>query len=78
MAIVDIPNAFIQTRVEREQDKVIIRVRGYLVDVLCKIWSGYEEYVTTNSKGEKQLQCKNAIYGTIIASLLFYNKFCKT
>ena len=80
VAIVDITNAFIQTRVEREQDKVIIRVRGYLVDVLCKIWSGYEEYVTTNSKGEKQLllQCENAIYGTIIASLLFYNKFCKT
>ena len=80
VAIVDIPNAFIQTRVEREEDKVIIRVRGYLVDVLCKIWSGYKEYVTTNSKGEKQLllQCENAIYGTIIASLLFYNKFCKT
>jgi urease gamma subunit len=79
-AIVDIPNVFIQTRVEREEDKVIIHVQGYLVDVLCKIWSGYEEYVTMNSRGEKQLllQCQNAIFGTIIASLLFYNKFCKT
>jgi hypothetical protein len=80
VAIVDMPNVFIQTRVEREGDKVIIHVRGYLVDVLCKIWPDYEEYVTVNSRGKNQLllQCKNAIYGSIIASLLFYNKFCKT
>jgi hypothetical protein len=50
------------------------------VDVQCKIWLGYEEYVTINSRGGKQLllQCENAIFRTIIASLLFYNKFCKT
>ena len=78
--VVDIPNAFIQTRVEREEDKVIIRVRGYLVDVLCKIDPNYKKFVTTNKKGEKQLLllCENAIYGTLIASLLFYNKFVKT
>ena len=78
--VVDIPNAFIQTRVEREEDKVIIRVRGFLVDVLCKIDPNYKKFVTTNKKGEKQLLllCENAIYGTLIASLLFYNKFVKT
>ena len=65
---------------EREEDKVIIRVRGYLVDVFCRIDPNYKKFVTTNKKGEKQLVllCENAIYGTLIASLLFYNKFVKT
>ena len=80
VAIIDIPNAFIQTRVEREEDMVIIQVRGYLVDVLCEIDPNYKKFVTYNKKGEKQLllRCWNAIYGTIIASLLYYNKFVKT
>ena len=80
VAVVDIPNTFIQTRVEHEADKVIIRVHGYLVDVLCRIDPNYKKFVTTNKKGEKQLLllCENAIYGTLIVSLLFYNKFVKT
>jgi hypothetical protein len=77
VAIVDIPNAFIQTKVEDEKDMVIIRVQGYLVDVPCKIDSGYKKFVSLNKKQEKQLilQCQNTIYGTIIASLLYHNKF---
>ena len=51
VAVVDIPNAFIQTRVEHEEDKAIIRVRGYLVDVLCKIDQNYKKFMTTNKKG---------------------------
>ena len=40
----------------------------------------YRPYVTTDKKGIKQLivQCLNAIYGTMVASLLYYKKFCKT
>ena len=52
VAIVDIPNAFIQTKVEHEKDMAIIRVRGYLVDVLCKIDSNYKKFVSLNKKGE--------------------------
>ena len=37
VAVIDIPNAFIQTRVEDEKDMVIIRVRGVLVDMLVDI-----------------------------------------
>jgi hypothetical protein len=55
MTMVDILNAFIQMTVEREEDKVIINVRGYLVDVLCKMWSGYKDYVTMNNWGKKKL-----------------------
>ena len=34
VAVIDIPNSFIQTRVENEKDMVYIRVRGFLVDLL--------------------------------------------
>ena len=37
VALIDIPNAFIQTRVENEKDMVYIRVRGVLVDLLIEI-----------------------------------------
>ena len=37
----------------------------------------YLPYVTTNSRGEKSLlvECFNAIYGTMVAGLLYYRKF---
>ena len=37
VAIVDIPNAFIQTVVEDDEDKVFMRIRGHMVDVLVKV-----------------------------------------
>jgi hypothetical protein len=37
VAVIDIPNAFIQTRVEDEKDMAIIKIRGVLVDILVEI-----------------------------------------
>jgi len=36
----------------------------------------YNKYITTNKKGEKILlvQCMNALYGSMVASLMFYKK----
>jgi hypothetical protein len=65
VAVIDIPNAFIKTRVQDEKDMVIIKIRGILVDTLVSIAPDvYKPYVTTDKKGEKQLivQCLNAIY----------------
>jgi hypothetical protein len=47
-----------------------------LVDIAPKI---YGPYVTTNKKGEKILlvQCMNALYGSMVASLMFYKKLVK-
>jgi hypothetical protein len=81
VAVIDIPNAFIQTRVEDEGDMAIIKIRGVLVDILVKIAPDvYNSYVTTDKKGIKQLlvQCQNALYGTMVASLLYYRKFTKS
>ena len=81
VATIDIPNAFIQTRIEHEKDMAIIKIRGILVDMLVDIAPDvYKPYVTTDKKGVKQLivQCLNAIYGTMMAGLMYYTKFCKS
>ena len=77
VATIDIPNAFIQTRVEKIEDMATIIVRGTLVDVLVEIAPDiYGPYVSTDKKGVKTLilRCHNAIYGTMVASLLYYKK----
>jgi hypothetical protein len=81
VAIVDIPNAYIQMVVEDDEDKVVMRIRGHMVDVLVKVVPGvHGPYVTTNKQGRKQLfvECLNAIYGTMVASLLYYCKFTRS
>jgi hypothetical protein len=81
VAIVDIPNAFIQTVVEDDEDKVVMRIRRHMVDVLVKVAPrAYGPYVLTNKQGWKQLlvECLNAIYGTMVASLLYYCKFTRS
>ena len=81
VAVIDIPNAFIQTRIEEEKDMAIIKMRGVLVDILLEIAPQfYKPFVYEDKKGVKQilLQCQNAIYGTMIASLLYYRKFVKS
>jgi hypothetical protein len=58
-AIIDVPNAFIQTVVEDKSKQVIIRIRGMLVDILVKIAPEiYGPFVTTNRKGNKQILVK--------------------
>ena len=79
-AVIDIPNAFIQTVVEDKSKRVIIRITGMLVDLLCEIAPDvYSDYVTTGKNGVKQLlvECLNALYGTMVASLLYYKKIYK-
>jgi hypothetical protein len=81
VAVIDIPNAFIQTKVEDEKDMAFIRIRGVLVDILVEIAPDvYKKYVRVDRKGVKQLlvQCQNALYGTMVASLLYYRKFVKS
>jgi len=81
VAVIDIPNAFIQTRIEDEKDMAILKIRGVLVDMLLQIAPDiYSPFVTTDKKGVKQLivQSQNAIYGTMVASLQFYFKLRKT
>jgi hypothetical protein len=79
--VIDIPNAFIQTRVDNPKDRVIIWMRGVVVDWLVKAAPEvYAPFVTTDKKGMKVLlvECWNVIYGTMIAGLLYYRKFSES
>ncbi len=51
IAIIDIPNEFVKTVVEDEEHRVIVCIRGPLVDILVSIAPdvyGYGPYVSTN------------------------------
>ena len=79
VAIVDIPNAFVQTVVEDEKDGAFICIRGPLVNILLSIAPDvYGSYVMVGKKGKKQLlvQCLTALYVTMVASLLL-QEVCK-
>ena len=83
VALVDIPNAFAQTIVDEEDAKqrVIVRIRGPLVDVLVSIAPDVcGPYVSTDKSRKKVLilECLNAIYGTMVAALLYYKKCVKS
>ena len=56
VAIIDIPNALIRTRVENKKDQVIIQIWGALVDWVTKTAPEvYSQYVTVDKKGDKVL-----------------------
>jgi hypothetical protein len=58
-----------------------LKIRGILVDVLVEIAPDvYKYYVLKDKKGSKQLlvQFQNALYDTMVASLLYYRKFVKS
>jgi hypothetical protein len=72
MAIVDSLNTFIQTVMEDDKDKAVMKIRGHMADILVKVTPKvYGSYVSTNKQGRKQLlvECLNAIYGMMVASL---------
>ncbi len=81
VAIVDIPNAFIQTIVEDEKDKALICIHGQLVDIFVSIAHCiYGLYVTVGKISKKELlvQYLTVLYGTMVALLLYYKKFVKS
>ena len=78
VAVIDIPNAFIQTRIKNDEDKVILRLRVKLADLLIKMAPEiYRKHITINRQGETFLYLRvlNAIYVIMKAALLFCQKF---
>ena len=74
------PNAFIQKRVKEKKDMATIKLRGVLVDSLCKISSDYKAHVSRYNRWFNQflLRCQNALYGTMVTRLVYYFKFTKS
>ncbi len=76
-------NAFAQTVVSEEdaEHHVVVRIRGPLVDILVSMAPDvYAPYISTKKTGQKVLivECLNAIYGTMVAALLYHKKFVKS
>jgi hypothetical protein len=75
--MLDIPNAFVQTDIALDGKKVIMKIRGHLVDILLELCPGvYNEYVLYEGKNKiVYVQMLKALYGMLISSLLYYKKF---
>ena len=78
VAIIEIPNTFMQTVIKNEKDKFIMRMHGEVVDILCKLSpETYKPFVTMDKRGNRQIlmKCLNALNGLMVASLLYCRKF---
>jgi hypothetical protein len=75
VAVIDIPNAFVQTRLEDDANKAIMRLCGKLAELMVKVTPEiYTKYVIINTKGDTVLYVRllNALYGILKATLLYY------
>lgn len=58
VAIKDIPNVFVQTRIEVETDMTTMRMRGKLAELLIQVvLEIYSKHVTINGKGCDGVKC---------------------
>jgi len=76
VATVDIPGAFLQTKMPENEEDVHIVLDGRMAELLAKIApETYQQYVH-HRRGQAYIYCKVnvAIYGTLKAALLFWKK----
>ena len=75
----DVPNAFIQTELPKidGEDRTIMKITGDLVDILVHmspdLYGGH--VVFEHGRKVIYVEVLRAIYGMLIAALLFYKKF---
>ena len=76
---VDIPNAFVQTEMEDKEERIIMKIKGPLAEMLVRIEPEvYESYVIQEDNEKVvYVQVLKALYGMLQASLLFYKKLRK-
>ena len=77
----DIPNAFVQTDVDKKEvgERIIMKIRGPLVDMLLELsYETYAPYVVYEDKNKiLYVAMEKALYGMLQSSLLYYKKFRK-
>ena len=76
---INIPNAFIQTSIDRkeDEDRVIMKITGVLVEMLVKMNPDTYGPMVVYQKGTRILyvEVQKTIYGMLKSALLFYKKF---
>jgi len=77
----DVPNAFVQTPIPKKGEKIIMKIRGQLVDILVEMCPEiYAPYVVHEGKHKQKVlyvRMLKALYGMLISSVLYYKKFRK-
>ena len=78
----DVPNAFVQTKLpdaKVNEDRVTMKITGELVDMMVELnHSAYSKYVVREGKRKViYVVVLRALYGMMVASLLWYAKFRK-
>ena len=73
----DVPNAFVQTDMPVDSEPVFMKITGALVDMLVSIAPEVYKPFVMFENGQKVLytQVLKAIYGMLVAALLWYRKF---
>ena len=72
----NIPGAFLQANWPEDND-CYLKFEGLMVKMICEIDPNYEKYVlTSKTTGKKRLYGKltKAVYGTLLGTILFYQK----
>eukprot|EP00978_Attheya_sp_CCMP212_P001665 scaffold3444_cov50-Attheya_sp.AAC.1 len=76
----DVPNAFVQLEIDQSGEKIVMKIKGVLVDMLVEMCPEiYQDYVVRTHRKDKILYVRmlKALYGMLVASLLYYKKFVK-
>ena len=80
VATVDIPGAFLQTKMPKGEKGAHVVFDGRMAELLVKISpSTYQEYIHQR-RGQAYIYCKLnvALYGTLKAALFFWKKLLKS
>ena len=78
IAIFDIPGAYLHAKMP-EEDKVILKLAGIYVDIMCEACPEFKKFVTIEN-GQKVLYMNvlRAIYGCLKSGLLWYDLYSTT
>jgi hypothetical protein len=73
---VDIPNAFVQTEIKDTKEKITMKIKGKLAEMLILLdEQRYKDFlVLENGEEVIYVQVIKALYGMLQASILFYQK----
>jgi hypothetical protein len=73
------PTAFVQTYISEQESKIMMKIRGLLVDIRLELYPGYyKDYIVIErNQTILYVQMFNVLYGVLLSPILFYNKFRK-
>jgi hypothetical protein len=76
VATIDIPNAFVQTKLDLDGERITMKVRGKLAELLVKTEpSLYRKYIIIeNGQEVLYMELLRALYGKLMSELLFYKQ----